>query len=367
MRTILLLWLIMTYCKTAGYAVANIKEDRPNDNHVFIITLDGFRWQELFNGADPALIADTSYTENSAAVKKFFWHRDKEQRRQLLMPFVWSVINKEGQLFGNRQYGNKVNVSNIYALSYPGYNEIFTGDADLMITSNKPIKNHNITLLEYLNNKPHFKNKVASFTSWDMFPSIFNVKRSKLFINSRNTLFQGEEIKASNNHDEDDASIRSDYSTYEAAKKYITERQPSVMHIGLSGTDAYGHKKQYTDYLFQAHLADNIIRWLWDFVQSMPLYHNRTTFVITTDHGRGNKKDSWYKHGLFVSGSSQTWMALLGNGIRSIGECKRPEQLYQSQLAGTIGYLLNVLSYRNYSLPVSYFKPTAGNKDLAGR
>jgi hypothetical protein len=52
MKAILCLWMIMTYCKTVGHSVANKKPDVPNNNNVFIITLDGFRWQELFFGAD---------------------------------------------------------------------------------------------------------------------------------------------------------------------------------------------------------------------------------------------------------------------------------------------------------------------------
>jgi len=56
MKGIMWLWIIMTYCKTVGYAVANKTVDEPNENNVFIITLDGFRWQELFSGTDSALI-----------------------------------------------------------------------------------------------------------------------------------------------------------------------------------------------------------------------------------------------------------------------------------------------------------------------
>ena len=78
--------------------------------------------------------------------------------------------------------------------------------------------------------------------------------------------------------------------------------------------------------------------------------------MITTDHGRGDKRHNWYKHGMFVSGSSQTWLALMGNGVRKLGECKQPVQFYQKQLAGTIGYFLNITSYSNYALPISYFK-----------
>ncbi len=343
----------MTYCKTAGHAIATKKPDVPNNNNVFIITLDGFRWQEMFNGADLSLMSHPSFTTDSALIKKFFWDKNVKERRKKLMPFFWNVIAEEGQLLGNRKYDNKVNVSNIYALSYPGYNEIFTGNTDLAIFSNSKINNRNSSFFEYLNKK-FFKGKVASFTSWSVFPFIFNKSRSGFHVNSGGKLFD-ENFYASTLKEDHDISFRSDFDTYKAAKDYIIKNHPRVLHIGLSGTDTYGHKKQYDHYLYQAHLADKIIETLWNLVQSSSFYRGNTSFIITTDHGRGSSQNNWYKHGFFVNGSSQTWVALLGNGIRNIGECKRAIQLYEKQVAGTMGYLLNIKSFNNYSFPINLF------------
>lgn len=350
----------MTYGKTVGHAVVNEKPDKPNGNNVFVITLDGFRWQELFKGADSSLLNDAADTEEAISTKELFWAKTESERRRKLMPFFWSTVVGEGQIFGNRRYKNYVNVSNIYALSYPGYNEMFTGTTDLTIFSNNKIRNRNVTLFEYLNNKPFFKGKVASFTSWEMFPYIFNQKRSKLHVSSHNRLSQKNMLSFFLNKKtkyNNDTALHHDLATYAAAKDYILKHHPRLVHIGLGGTDEYGHKRQYHNYLYQAHLADNVIAWLWQLVQSSSFYRDKTTFIITTDHGRGANKKDWHKHGIFVKGSSQTWMAFLGNGIRNMGECRNRVQLYQKQLAGTIGHFLNVTSYNNYSVPVSYFKP----------
>jgi hypothetical protein len=350
MRTMVCLWLIMTYCKTVGYAVADQKPETSNENNVVVITLDGFRWQELFLGADSALIHHPKFTKDSSAIN--FWSNDFKERRKKLMPFFWNVIAKEGQIFGNRLYKNKVNVSNIYALSYPGYNEIFTGTTDFSIFSNLRINNRNVNLFEYANKKPSFKDKVASFTSWSLFPYIFNKDRSGFYINSSNAILEPDSLSM---RDDDNNSLRNDYETYTLAKDFILKNHPRLIHIGLSGTDTYGHRKMYDHYLYQAHLADNIIAGLWELVQSSSFYRNKTTFIITTDHGRGKSSTDWYRHGLLVRGSSQTWVAMLGNGVKKMGECKEPVQLYQKQIAGTIGYFLNITSYNNYSLPFSYF------------
>jgi len=87
MKTVLCLWLIMTYCKTVGYAVASQKQEVPNENNLFIITLDGFRWQELFFGADSSLIHNQKFTKEQDIVKNFFWDEDFKERRKKLLPF----------------------------------------------------------------------------------------------------------------------------------------------------------------------------------------------------------------------------------------------------------------------------------------
>ena len=193
---------------------------------------------------------------------------------------------------------------------------------------------------------------MASFTSWSLFPYIFNQDRSKFYINSHNRLLKWDSLSTK---DEDDNSIRNDFETYLQVREFITKNHPQLVHIGLSGTDTYGHKKMYDRYLCQAHLADNIIAGLWHLVQSSAFYKNKTTFIITTDHGRGRGVNGWDKHGFLVKGSSQTWLAMIGNGVKKIGECKEPLQLYQRQIVGTIGRFLNLNSYSNYSLPLYYF------------
>jgi hypothetical protein len=50
--------------------------------------------------------------------------------------FFLNILAQKGQLYGNRHF-IIVNTANIYTFSYPGYNEIFTGNTDLMISSNK--------------------------------------------------------------------------------------------------------------------------------------------------------------------------------------------------------------------------------------
>ncbi len=80
--------------------------------NIFIITIDGVRWQELFNGADSALINNPTFTADISLAKQIFWDESTLERRKKLAPFFWGVIEKSGQLYGNRFYKNKVSVAN---------------------------------------------------------------------------------------------------------------------------------------------------------------------------------------------------------------------------------------------------------------
>src|SRR5215469_1959075 len=156
----------------------------PLVKNLFIITLDGFRWQEIFTGADSALINDERFTSDTATMKMLYWVSNAEERRKKLMPFFWNVIAKKGQVYGNRYFNNKVNTSNLYSLSYPGYNEMFTGQTDISIASNDRKINPNQNVLEYLNQQTNYKGNVVAFTSWDVFPFILNQNRSHIKLNS---------------------------------------------------------------------------------------------------------------------------------------------------------------------------------------
>lgn len=133
---------------------SSYRENQPAINprlitgNVFIITTDGFRWQEIFNGADSFLINNEKYTPDAGTIKSLYWESSPQERRKKLLPFFWSVINTKGQLYGNRYFRNKVNVANLYAISYPGYNEIFTGNTDIAVSSNAKSPDSHVNILE---------------------------------------------------------------------------------------------------------------------------------------------------------------------------------------------------------------------------
>jgi len=117
---------------SASFLYAQVKTE-----NIIIVTLDGFRWQEVFSGADSVLVNDSTYVQDTGSLRKEFWVSSAEERRKKLLPFFWTTIQSQGQLYGNRWKENKVSNANKYWFSYPGYNEIFTGYPDDSIPMTK--------------------------------------------------------------------------------------------------------------------------------------------------------------------------------------------------------------------------------------
>lgn len=340
MKQHVILFLTLSFFSTNAQLSSKTK-------NVFIVTIDGIRWQEIFKGADPEIINNTRYTSDVDLAKLMYFDSSCDISRKKLLPFFWNVIQQQGRLYGNRLYKNNFNVTNGYRFSYPGYNEIFSGFADIHISSNERKNNLNTSVLEYLNSFDEFKNEVVAFTSWNVFPSILNKERCGFPIYSGyDSIEENGNIdlhifnKAQENLVKEKSGTRQDALTFIAATEYIKANKPRVAFIGLGECDEDGHRGAYDKYLQHLNEADKMIQQLWYFIQSTPEYKNKTTLIITTDHGRGKRKNKWREHDILVKGSGDTWLAVIGPDTKPEGEMQLPRQLYQKQLALTISKFL---------------------------
>ena len=318
--------------------------------NVILITFDGMRWQDVFGGADSSLMKQQDKLKDPK-VREKFWRTDLSERRKALFPFLWTTVAEKGQIFGNRRLGNKVNVTNQMWFSYPGYNEILTGFADdARISSNDKIYNENETVLEFINYQPAFAGKVAAFTSWDVFPFIINDKRSGVFVSAgemkaeRSPLTEREQLlnqmmAVTPNMLE---GVRLDAFTFYFGMEYLKKNKPRVMYFSFDETDDFAHEGEYAAYLNSAHNTDGFLAELYNYLQSDPTYKDKTTLIITTDHGRGGGPVDWRSHGSKVNGADQIWIAVIGPDTPALGEWKSEGQQYQNQVAQTIAALLRL-------------------------
>ncbi|TDN40576.1 phosphoglyceromutase [Hymenobacter sp. UV11] len=334
----------------AALALASAAQTpKPRTENVVLVTLDGMRWQEVFGGADSALFRQSKYYyADRKALQKDFGQGTPEQRRQVLLPFLWGTVVRQGQLYGNRDAGSLVNVTNTMRFSYPGYNELLTGAADdARIHSNDPLDNPNASVLEVLNKQPAFRGRVAAFGSWEAFPYILNEKRSGLPVNAGQRLAPGPgltpgeqllnqlEVATPSPFGEE----RLDALTYGFALEYLKKKKPRVLYLSFGDTDDFAHAGEYGAYLHAAQYTDTFLRQLWEYLQADPQYRGKTTLLVTTDHGRGVAGTQWQTHGRDVAGADQIWLAALGPDTPATGMATTG-QLYQNQVAATLARLL---------------------------
>ena len=313
-------------------------------NVVFVVS-DGLRWQEIFNGADPVLIADEkdNWTE-IPVLKARYWDEDLQKRRAKLMPFLWGTMAHEGQVFGNRTKGSLASVENNQWFSYPGYNEMSSGVPDAKIRSNSFGINPNITVYEWLNQLPELRGKVEIYGTWGTFHEIFNEHRSHLVVRSGQTLV-----------DPNDQSPRgrllrelyetqvpleepdpSDAFLHIALRDHLATARPRVLFVGYGDTDNFAHMKRYDALLESAHHVDAFIAELWQQLQSIPEYKGTTTLIFTADHGRGKGRHDWIDHSVKQPGSDEIWVAVMGPDVPALGERENVNPITQAQFAATV-------------------------------
>ena len=314
--------------------------------NVFLITADGLRWQEVFRGAeDMPFNKEFGNFGNSNAIRKEFWRETPEARREVLFPFLWGTVAKQGQLWGNRDKGSEVRVSNGRNFSYPGYNEFLTGYADPKIDSNDKILNANTNVFEWLHGKPEVRGRVAAALNWDVLPWILNAPRAGFPVWSGFDVPSGTERlavpAALTEMVERGRTIWSgvllDTFVGYAAKHAVRTMKPRAMYVSFGETDDWAHEGNYERYLRGAREFDRFIGELWELTQSIPEYRGTTTFVISVDHGRGPAPVAWKNHGKEIVDSAYLWFAVIGPDTAALGERSNMPPIRQAQIAATVG------------------------------
>lgn len=328
-------------------APSSAAEPARKAENVIVVTLDGFRWQEFFQGADESFIdAKLGGVRDLPGLKKRYLRDTADARREVLMPFLWGTIARKGQVFGNPARQAAARITNGMKFSYPGYNEMFSGRADPRIDSNAKKMNANLTVLEFLAGRPGFKDRVEAVCTWDVFPFIFRSKQNGLRV------LAGWEPMRDPRTDREKALNASmewvpriwpdnafDVFTMGAAKNVLEGRKPRVLHIGLGETDEWGHGRRYDLYLDAANKADRFLAQTWEWLQNEPQYKDKTALLVTTDHGRGSTRIDWTDHGKNIGGAEHIWIAVMGPDTPARGEREKVE-VTQSQVAATVAALV---------------------------
>lgn len=314
--------------------------------YVILVITDGMRWQELFRGAERALIGKTGGVSDTTALLTDFWRDTPEARREALMPFLWGTIAKQGQIFGDSARGSVARITNRFKFSYPGYSETFTGFFDPRIDSNNYPPNPNTTVFEWLNQDAALKGRVHAFATWNAFRRIINTERSGVPVHdgwdrgvaagtdATSQLLR--DLYANTNQMWPDNAL--DGLMHAATVVDMDRAMPRVLFIGYGETDEWAHDRKYHMYLRSAHQVDRYLAQLWARVQGDPRTRDKTTLLVSTDHGRGWGSE-WTDHGEKVNGAEFIWSAVIGPDTPPLG-VRQNAPTQQAQMAATLAALL---------------------------
>lgn len=341
MRTMLtgmLTWVLGPALALAGVVAPGAADAADGARKLVLVTLDGVRWHEMFEGPDRTIVADKRYVDpdirHDVIAPAFV---DVPDPAAALMPFVQTVIARQGVLWGDPRKGQCAEVSNGWAVSYPGYNEILTGRPDPAISGNEPLANPNMTFMERLNRNPAYTGQIGVAGNWDLFAKIFNTPRSHLAVNAGLDGHYPSEVRV------------------EREAFRLIAAHTRVIYVALGDTDEYAHAGNYAMVLAALERADDMVRRIWETMQADPFYRGQTTLLITTDHGRGDSADeAWREHGSLayyrkypddgpayrttgVIGSDKVWFAALGVAVArdrpAPSACQHSAQIAASALA----------------------------------
>ena len=338
---------LLASCLTSLSLTALLAGQRHTEN-VLLVTLDGLRWQDVFGGADNRMMnAKDGGVKDLLAARKRFTRSSPEASREVLMPFLWRVMAKEGQLFGDPNHNAKAVTLNPHKFSYPGYSELICGVVDEAINSNNKLYNRNINVLEYLNSLPAYQDRVATFAGWDVHEFIVNKPRSGIFcevawqpITVAKSDRRRRELQQMLDHlPRYWENFSWDALTFARAKEYLEVKKPRVLYVALGETDEWAHARRYDLYLQMMQRNDSMVRTLWEWLQQDPQYQGKTSLIVTVDHGRGRTPRDWTDHNAKVQGSEEIWMAVMGPDTEAMG-VREDVTATQAMIASTVAALL---------------------------
>jgi len=321
--------------------------------NVILITLDGVRIQEIFSGLDQTIASHDEqkvYSEIGEERRRY-GGTTPVLRREALLPVFWHRLAPLGIVLGNPAHDNRVKVQNKVLWSTPGYTEIMTGRPHPEVIDNSNRRYPYTTALELAREKLQLDpSQVAEFGSWDGFKAAAASRDGAfLMIGAYNAVpaplnTPGIDTLAALRRQviglwEDSSN---DVLTFRIAQAYLKAHRPRVMWLALVNSDDWAHEDRYDRYLENLHLTDSLLGELWDTLQSIGQYHDKTTLIITTDHGRGRQGSDWGEHDKTIPGSDDIWLAVIGPDTPDVGEVTTKGTVYQGQVAATLLHFLGI-------------------------
>jgi len=131
-------------------------------------------------------------------------------------------------------------------------------------------------------------------------------------------------------------TVRHDEITFRFAMAHLKTHRPRVFYLSLGETDDWAHEKRYDRVLAAIARFDSFFNELWNWLQDNPQYRDKTTLLITTDHGRGDIALNWHSHNAQIRDAKNTWLAVISPDSPLRGEWAGGKPIVMDQIAATL-------------------------------
>jgi hypothetical protein len=301
---------------------------------IVIVTLDGVRWHEVFDGVDPALAKERGLPPEAVVAAAE------------LMPNLHAIIDTHGVALGAPGHGATISASGPTFVSLPGYAELLSGRRATACHDNQCPGAGTRTIVDELAAGTTGRPDVAVITSWADIARVASVDARGALISSgrhggatragfsedaeeRELLLRGEAATpAPGNGD-----FRPDALTADLALHHLHAHATRFLFMGLGEPDEYGHQGNYAGYLDALRRADARIAEIDVELQRLAARGTRTALFITADHGRA---DTFNEHGSKFPESARVWLVATGSALGTGGILAAPSERRLADLAPTV-------------------------------
>lgn len=273
----------------------------PKGDPVVLVTIDGARWQDVFDGAD-------------------------------LMPTLHALAREEGAFVGADARA-AIRATGPNFVSLPGYTEILTGGAPACRDNDCP-RTKTPTLLDRAADAGL---SVAAFASWEKLDHAITSRPGRFVVSA------GRDPGDDSPPWPGSGAYRGDAKTAELAVEYLELVQPDVLFLGLGDPDEHAHHGNVAGYRAALAHADSVLARLRRALDRMGDRGKATHVFVTADHGRAH---DFRSHGGHAPESARVWLVGAGPRIRARGHSRSPRERHLADVAPTIATLIGVETVR---------------------
>ncbi|HWT65213.1 MAG TPA: hypothetical protein VN151_03805 [Terracidiphilus sp.] len=138
------------------------------------------------------------------------------------------------------------------------------------------------------------------------------------------------------------APVTGDEFTFLVSAEVMRRFAPDLLVITFSDMEV-AHFGSYSLHLAGIRTVDRLAFELWNLIQELPAYKDKTTFFVLPEFGRdvdGSPTNGFFNHRYSSPSTRLTWMLCMGDAVRKPGVVEQPVQ--QTDIAATIAQLFGL-------------------------